>query len=37
MTALKVDMRIMQKEKKKRLKCNTDSKLTLGDKVDDST
>lgn len=34
MTALKVDMRIMQKEKKERLKCDTDSELTLGDKVD---
>lgn len=32
MTALKVDMRIMQKEKE-RLKCDTDSELTLGDKV----
>lgn len=34
MTALKVDMRIMQKEKKQRLKCDPDSELTLGDKVD---
>ena len=34
MTALKVDMCIMQKEKKQRLKCDPDSELTLGDKVD---
>ena len=36
MTALKADMHIMQKEKKKRLKCDTDSKPTLGDNVDGS-
>ena len=35
MTALKLDMHIMQKEKKK-TQCDTDSKLTLGDKADDS-